>query len=125
MLTIGPSAIKPNIDSEDTKSIWTILLSKVSIWIWLSIIIIWATGIYMMMAFGFRGPHVDAMATLALIMTIMTAVEYALTRRKFAAALGAGDQDAANQKLRAILRHGKIIFWLGVIAIAVASYGPF
>ena len=104
------------------------ILNQLYPWVWSGILAAWVTGIWMMFfvfdGFGAAGAHVDTMFLLALIMTVMFAAEYFISRPRLMAALGK-DPDTVGQRLRAIIRHSKIALLLGLLTVAVASYGTF
>jgi uncharacterized membrane protein len=129
ILVMNSSTLATYVGDNDRPSAWAALLGSLNIWLWGAIIATWVSGGWLMFyyfgGFGQAGAHVDTMFLLAFIMTLMTIAEFIVTRPKFNKAVAGGDGELAAAKLKAILRHGKIILVLGILTTAVASYGPF
>ena len=118
----------PRRGAENTAA-WGRLLTRLTPWHWGAVIVSWLTGIWLMFVyfggFGKAGAHVDTMFLLAVIMTLIVGAEYAVSRPRLRRALASGETEAAERRIRAILRHGKAIFFLGLLTAAIASYGDF
>jgi len=109
-------ALGAGSDSDKTQ-IWGDFARAFSIWAWISMILLWVSGFWLIIEFtGFgAGMHIDLMMTIAIPMTIVFLIGEFAYRKK------TGD-DAMVKKLR---RMTHIVAWLGIITVGVASWGPF
>lgn len=123
-------ALRPSmagVPPEEALPLWQRTLQRFLRWVALTVVVLWATGIYMMFfvlsGFGAAGAHVDTMFTIALVMTGLFFYLNHGPFRNFKNAAEARDFSTAGQimgKVRKIVGTNLI---LGILTIVIASWG--
>ena len=75
--------------------------------------------------FGKAGAHVDLMFLLGLIMTVLFVYDAFGPSRRFRRAVASNDQQGKVNALNGFVQLARIGAVIGLLTIAVASYGPF
>jgi uncharacterized membrane protein len=124
-LALRPAAVK-TLDPPQRLSLWCATLSRFFTWVWLSIVVLFASGTHMLAAaFGISAAplYVVAMIAIATVMTLLFAFVYF---RPFAAlkrAVDAKDWQAGGAALNTIRQLVATNLVLGLATIAVAVLG--
>ncbi|MFZ5593919.1 MAG: CopD family protein [Pseudomonadota bacterium] len=109
--------------------LWSQTLARFFRWVWAAIVILPATGLWMIfMEFGGMkntGGHVHLMLTLGIVMILLFLHIFFAPYRRLNKALAAADLPAAGKQLNQIRRLVGINLILGVITAATASAGRF
>jgi uncharacterized membrane protein len=123
-------ALRPamaDVPKEDRLALWRRTLQRFLRWVAIMVVVIWATGIYMMFfvlsGFGAAGIHVDTMFTLALIMTGLFFWLNHGPFRRFRDAADARDFDTAGGIIETIRKIVATNLALGLLTVVVAAWG--
>jgi uncharacterized membrane protein len=90
-----------------------------------AILVILATGFYMWLGLGVRGPHVHAMAGLGIVMMLLFGHLWGGPFRRFRRAVAAGEVPVAAAQLNQIRIIVMINLALGVVVVVIASWGRY
>ena len=116
-------------DTDAQSGVWLVTLRRFSVGVHIAVIASWGTGIWMMFffydGFGKAGAHVDIMFLLGLIMTVLFVYDAVGPSRRFRRAVANNDQQEKINALNGFVRLARIGAVIGLLTIAVASYGPF
>ena len=116
-------------DTDVQSGVWQVTLRRFSVWVHVAVIASWGTGIWMMFffydGFGKAGAHVDLMFLLGLIMTALFVYDAFGPSRRFRRAVASNDQQGKVNALNGFVQLARIGAVIGLLTIAVASYGPF
>ena len=123
-------ALRPamgGVAPEDALPLWRRTLQTFLRWVLGTVVVLWATGIYMMFfvlsGFGAAGIHVDIMFTTALIMTILFFWLNHGPFRTFKIAADARDFATAGQAIETVRKIVATNLVLGLITVIVAAWG--
>jgi len=123
-------ALRPamaDVPKEDRLALWRRTLQRFLRWVAIMVVVIWATGIYMMFfvlsGFGAAGIHVDTMFTLALIMTGLFFWLNHGAFSRFRDAADARDFDTAGGIIETIRKIVATNLALGLLTVVVAAWG--
>ena len=123
-------ALRPSmagLSPEDALPLWRRTLQKFLRWVLGTVVVLWATGIYMMFfvlsGFGSAGAHVDTMFTLALVMTGLFFYLNHGPFRTFKYAADARDFETAGKVLQTVRKIVATNLVLGILTIVIAAWG--
>ena len=123
-------ALRPSmagVPPEEALPLWRRTLQLFLRWVLGTVVVLWATGIYMMFfvlsGFGEAGAHVDTMFTLALIMTGLFFYLNHGPFRAFKYAADASDFGKAGKILQKVRKIVATNLVLGILTIVIAAWG--
>ncbi|MCA9002446.1 MAG: CopD family protein, partial [Planctomycetes bacterium] len=109
--------------------VWRGVLKRFLSWVWLSLVVLHATGYWMLFQFmgGMAGAriHVHVMLGIAWLMTLLFAHLYFVPFARFKRALDGGQPPLAAQQMPAIRRVVTINLVLGLIVVVVGAAGRY
>lgn len=108
-------------------SLWSQVFQKFFPWVWASIIILFATGLWLIFSvFGGMaaiGVHIHLMLTLGLVMTLLFMHIFFSPYKKLNSAVASQEWKTAGEALNSIRKLIAINLSLGLIVISVAATG--
>ncbi len=123
-------ALRPSmagVPPEEALPLWRRTLQIFLRWVLGTVVILWATGIYMMFfvlsGFGAAGVHVDTMFTIALVMTGLFFWLNHGPFRTFKIAADSRDFETAGQQLQKVRKIVATNLFLGILTIIIAAWG--
>lgn len=105
-------------------TLWTGVFAKFFTWVWLSILLILASGLHMMAQMGKPPLYVSAMAGLGILMMLMFAHVFFAPFKRLKRAVAAEDWSAGGAALAQIRRIVGINLILGLVVITLGALGP-
>ncbi|MFT4646864.1 MAG: putative membrane protein [Planctomycetota bacterium] len=127
-LALRPS-LAENLEPPQRLPVWHAVLKRFFAWVWASIVILHATGYWMLFSImgGMAGArlHVHIMLGLAWVMTILFAYLFWGPYSRLSKAIAAGDLPAGGAQMGAIRKVVTINLVLGLIVIVVGSAGRY
>ncbi len=125
MLRPGAATLEPAV----RLALWRRVLGRFFVWVWLSVIVLLASGFAMLpVDFGsitVVPAYVRVMMTLGVVMTILYLYVYISPWQEFRRAVGNTDWAAAQRSLGQIRRVVGVNLILGLITVAVGGGGPY
>lgn len=126
-MALRPAAA--SLDATTRLTLWSHVFKRFFPWVWAAIIILPATGMWMIFVelggMGAIGKHIHLMLLLGTIMIALFLHVFFAHYRKLNIALAANDIPTAGQQLNKIRRLIGINLSLGVITAVIASAGRF
>lgn len=104
-------------------ALWEGVFEKFFVWVWVSVGLILASGLYMMAMIGKPPLYVTIMLVLGLIMMVIFAHLFFAPYKRLRRAVAAQDWSAGGAALGQIRKMVGINLLLGLITIAVATLG--
>lgn len=120
MLRPSAAALEPAL----RLPLWHRVLGRFFPWVWAAIAVLLLSG-FGMVGMGVRGPYVDVMMGLGILMMLAFAHLYFAPWRRFSRAVGAADFSAAAGELAQIRRIVTFNLVLGLIVVIVGATGPY
>ena len=105
--------------------LWTGIFRRFFPWVWAAVIVLFATGFYMMKHMGAILVFVHVMALIGVVMTLIFLHIYFAPFRRLKRAVGAEDWKAGGAALNQIRIMVGINLVLGLVNIAVAMLGRY
>lgn len=125
-------ALRPALSGLDPLSrarIWVGVFQRFFPWVWSCIVVLLATGLYMMLfnldGFAHAPVFVHIMLGLGILMILIFAHVYFAPYRRLRSAAASSDEPAARKSMRQIRILIAVNLSLGLIVIAVAMLGMF
>ncbi|HEX5340738.1 MAG TPA: CopD family protein [Gammaproteobacteria bacterium] len=125
-------ALRPALSEHDTLArarIWTAVFRYFFTWVWACIVVLLATGFYMILVnlggFSETPAYVHAMMGLGILMMLLFAHVFFAPYRRLRRALAAGDEAVAGKAMNQLRVLIAINLILGLIVIVVAMTGAF
>lgn len=107
--------------------LWVAVLGRFFAWVWAAIVLLLATGFWMLLAlfggFGGAGWHVHLMLALGVLMMLLFAHVYFAPFRRLRRAVDAGDAAAGGKALDQIRRIVAANTLLGTMVVIIAAAG--
>lgn len=100
------------------------IFCKFFLWVWISIALILASGLYMMAQLGKPPLHVTLMAVLGIVMMLIFAHVFFAPFRRLKRAVAAQDWKAGGAAVGSIRKLIGINLILGLITIVIGALGP-
>jgi uncharacterized membrane protein len=110
-------------------TLWSQVFQRFFPWVWASVIILLATGLWMTIKFfggmAAVGPHIHIMLTLGLVMMLLFMHLFFSPYKKLQRAVIAKEWEAGSKALNQIRQLIAINLAIGLIVVAVASAGRY
>ncbi|WP_124948918.1 CopD family protein [Sulfuriferula thiophila] len=106
-------------------SLWEGVFSKFFPWVWTSVVLILASGLYMMAMLGKPPVHVAIMFVLGIIMMLLFAHVFFAPFKRLKRAVAAQDWPAGGAALGQIRKLIAINLSLGILTVTVATLGVY
>ena len=110
-------------------TLWSQVFQRFFPWVWASVIILLATGLWMTIKFfggmAAVGPHIHIMLTLGLVMMLLFMHLFFSPYKKLQRAVIAKEWEAGSKALNQIRQLIAINLTIGLIVVAVASAGRY
>jgi uncharacterized membrane protein len=124
--------LRPSLQSVEPSvrlSVWQGVFARFFLWVWLSIVVLVASG-YAMVSLEFGGfstvsPYVRVMMATGVVMILIYLGLYFMPWRRFRAAVASGDWPAADVQVKKIRLLVGINLVLGIATLIVAAGGRF
>jgi uncharacterized membrane protein len=127
-MALRPAAARL-LDPPQRLPLWSHTLRRFFLWVWIAIVILPASGYWMILlvfgGFANVGAHVHIMQTIGIIMIMIFFHVFFAPYRRMNQAIAAGDYPKAGEELGRIRRYVGINLLLGLLTIAVASGGGY
>jgi uncharacterized membrane protein len=117
---IAASALQP----PQRLQLWVGVFRKFFFWVWLSVLLILASGLYMMALIGKPPVYVMVMATLGIVMMLIFAHVFFAGYKRLKRAVAAADWPAGGAALGQIRMLVGVNLILGLVTIATGALGP-
>lgn len=111
------------LEPEQRLRLWEGVFGKFFPWVWLSIVLVLFSGLYMMAQIGKPPIYVSAMAIIGIAMMLIFAHIYFAPNKRLHRAVAAQDWKAGGVALAQIRKMVGINLVLGLVTIAVGSLG--
>lgn len=117
------------LEAPQRLSLWRRFFAKFFLWVWASVVLLLATGIWMVMAYfgGFAGApmYINLMMTVGLVMVVLYAWLFHGPWLKFKRAVDASDWPAAGAHLNRIRQIIAVNLPLGLIVVIIGGTGRY
>ncbi|RDD61833.1 hypothetical protein DRB17_11420 [Ferruginivarius sediminum] len=117
------------LEGPDRQRLWRGIFARFFPLVWLSILILLASGYHMLFAgyggFAGAGLHIHVMQGLGILMVLIFAHVYFAPWRRFRQAVDAGERETGARNLEQIRRFVGINLGLGLVLVAIASSGRY
>jgi uncharacterized membrane protein len=112
------------LDAPQRLMLWEGVFGKFFFWVWLSVALLLASGLYMMMQIGRPPLPVAAMGVIGIVMMLLFAHVFFAPYRRLRRAVTAQDWTAGGTALAQIRRMVGLNLLLGLVTIACGALGP-
>jgi uncharacterized membrane protein len=112
------------LDAPQRLTLWEGAFGKFFAWVWLSVALILASGLYMMMQIGRPPLTVSAMSVIGIVMMLIFAHVFFAPYKRLRRAVAAQDWAAGGAALAQIRKMVGLNLLLGFVTIACGALGP-
>lgn len=121
--TLRPVAAD-RLEAPQRLALWEGVFGKFFAWVWLSVALILASGLYMMMKIGRPPSYVSAMFIIGIVMMLIFAHVFFAPYKRLRRAVAAQDWPAGGAALAQIRQMVGLNLLLGFVTIACGALGP-
>lgn len=112
------------LQSPQRLQLWDGVFQKFFFWVWLSVLVVLASGLYMMAVFGKPPVYVTLMAVVGIVMMLIFAHVFFAPYKRLKRAVAAEDWPTGGAALGQIRMLVGINLSLGLVTIAIGALGP-
>lgn len=119
-------ALRPataKLSAEIRLALWADALKRFFLFVWIAVVLVFASGVHMMAQLGSLPGYVTGMFLLAILMALIFALVFFAPYRTLQSAVGAGHWDLAGTAIGQIRKMVAVNLVLGILTIAVATVG--
>ena len=124
-----PGKVVATLEIPEQYSFWQHVLKRFFFWVWMAVIFLLTSGVGMILyrygGLAMAPVHVQAMATLGILMAVVFFIIYFVFYQKFQRDLNSGNMEGSRHQLRVIRYLGIINMVLGFCVVIVIGGGPF